>query len=85
MAEKVDIVTVSYVLGILSIVFTFVSPVAGLILGLVGLSQSKKHRVAETKKLNIIGIVLSVIFLIISIIAIVYSVKSGASSFFPSI
>ena len=85
MADKIDIASVSYVLGILSIVFAFVSPLAGLILGIIGLTQSKKQGVSRAKKLNTIGIILSVIFLIISIIALYYSISSGLTDFFPSI
>ena len=83
--DKIDIASVSYVLGILSIVFAFVSPVAGLILGLISLTQSKKHGVSRAKRLSTIGIILSIVFLIISIIALFYSINSGLTDFFPSI
>ena len=69
MAEKVDLKPVSYVFGILSIVFAFFSPFAGLIFGIIGLIQSNKLKFQKAKRLNIIGIVLSVIFSIIQIIA----------------
>jgi len=85
MAEKIDVASVSYVLGILSIVFSFVSPLAGLILGIIGLTQSKKYGIQKARKLNTIGIVLSIVFLIISIIALFYSIGNGLTDFFPSI
>ena len=85
MAEKIDFKSVSYVLGILSIVFAFISPMAGLILGIIGLVQAKKQKAQRAKRLNIIGIILSVIFLIISAVVLVYSVASGINTFFPSI
>lgn len=85
MSDKIDVASVSYVLGVLSIVFAFFSPFAGLIIGIIGFTQSKKHGAQRSKKLNLIGIVLSIIFLIISIIAIAYSVNTGVSDFFPSI
>ncbi len=85
MAEKIDFKSVSYVLGILSIVFAFISPMAGLILGIIGLVQAKKQKALRAKRLNIIGIILSVIFLIISAVVLVYSVASGINTFFPSI
>jgi len=85
MAEKIDLASVSYVLGILSIVFAFVSPLAGLVLGIIGLVQSNKYKLGRSKKLNIIGIILSIIFIIISIIAIIYSVSNGLTDLFPSI
>lgn len=89
MSDKIDFATVSYVLGILSIVFAIASspPLAGLILGLIGLTQSKKHGVSKAKKLNIIGIVLSIIFFVIWIVALVYAVNSGLGlgTGFPSV
>ena len=85
MADKIDLVSVSYVLGILSIVFAFFSPVAGLILGIIGLTQSKKHGISKVKKLSIIGIVLSIIFIIIAAITLYYSMNSGVTGLFPSI
>lgn len=85
MAEKIDFKSVSYVLGILSIVFAFISPMAGLILGIIGLVQAKKQKALRAKRLNIIGIILSVIFLIISAVVLIYSVASGINTFFPSI
>lgn len=74
---------VSYILGILSIVFAFFTPVAGLVLGIIGYSQSKKHKAGlgkRAKKFNIIGIILSVITLIISIAFVVYSVINGINT-----
>lgn len=65
--EKIDKADVAYVLGILSIVFAFFQPIAGLILGVIGLVQSKKAGHRKSKKLNIIGVVLSAIFSIVSI------------------
>ena len=80
MAEKE---VVSYVLGILSIVFALFTPVAGLIMGIIGYSMSRKHKGGlgkRAKKFNIIGIILSVIILIISIIVVVYSVLNGINT-----
>ena len=85
MVEKIDISSVSYVLGILSIVFAFVSPLAGLVLGIIGLIQSKKYKLLRSKKLNLIGVILSIIFLVISLIALFYSINNGLADFFPSI
>ena len=82
MAE-INIETVAYVLGILSIVFAFFSPLAGLIMGIVGLIQSKKKKVARARKLNIIGIVLSAIFFILTIALLIMSGGSSTSGSFP--
>jgi len=78
MAE-INVATVAYVLGILSIVFAFVAPTAGLILGIIGLVQSRKNNVAKAKKLNTIGIILSAILFIVSILLTIYTgISSGA-------
>ncbi len=68
---------VAYVLGILSIVFAFFSPIAGLILGIIGFVQSNRNKVERARKLNVIGMVLSAILLVISIIFLIYSINSG--------
>ncbi len=80
MAEKE---VVSYVLGILSIVFALFTPVAGLVLGIIGYSMSRKHKGGlgkRAKKFNLIGIILSVIVLIISTIVVVYSILNGINT-----
>jgi|TARA_Y100000310_G_scaffold345223_1_gene462858 uncharacterized membrane protein len=59
---------VSYVLGITSIVFAFFTPLAGLILGIVGLIQNRNQKTELSKKaktLNILGIVLSIIVMVV--------------------
>ena len=85
MAGKIDFVSISYVLGILSIVFAFFSPVAGLVIGIIGMVQSKKHGAEKSRKLNLIGIILSAIFFVISLIALFYSLNSGLTTLFPSV
>ena len=58
---------VSYIFGVLSIVFGFVSPAAGFILGTVGLFYirgEKSNLSSKAKKLNIIGIVISLLVLV---------------------
>ena len=77
MSDKIDLASVAYVLGILSIVFAFFSPLAGLVLGIVGMVQSKRHGVARARKLNMIGIILSVIFIIISVLFLIFAANSG--------
>ena len=73
MAEKINHATIAYIFGILSIVFAFFTPVAGLIIGIIGFRKSKKAKLKDAKKLNIIGIVISVILLGVSIALIIYS------------
>ena len=77
MADKIDFASVTYVLGILSIVFAFFSPVAGLVIGIIGFVNSKKHNLAKAKKLNKIGIILSIIFIIISVLFIIFAEQMG--------
>ena len=73
MAEKINHATIAYVFGILSIIFAFFTPVAGLIIGIIGFRKSKKAKLKDAKKLNIIGIVISAILLVVSIALIIYS------------
>lgn len=71
--KKQDLSLVSYTLGILSVVLAFFTPTAGLVLGIIGFIQSKNEKSGlgkKAKKLNLIGIILSVILVIVSILAI---------------
>jgi|TARA_Y100000310_G_scaffold210060_1_gene210659 hypothetical protein len=66
---------VSYILGIVSIVTAFFTPLAGIIFGVIGLIQSKKQKTPLSKKaktLNTVGIVIGLILLIVTIVAAVY-------------
>jgi uncharacterized membrane protein YdcZ (DUF606 family) len=79
MVDKINSGLVSYILGIVSIVTAFFSPLAGIIFGIIGLSQSSKQKDAVSKKaktLNMIGIIIGVIVLIISII-VAYKLSDG--------
>lgn len=62
-------------LGILSIVFAFIWPFVGMILGIVGLAKLKEK---PNRTKCIIGLVLSVVFLVIYIVLVV--VTSGGVS-----
>ncbi|MCK5624748.1 DUF4190 domain-containing protein [Candidatus Pacearchaeota archaeon] len=60
-----------YILSIVALVFSFVSPIAGLVLGIVGLSQTNKEKSAMAKKgkiMSIIAICISIIFLVITLL-----------------
>ncbi|HLC78606.1 MAG TPA: DUF4190 domain-containing protein [Candidatus Nanoarchaeia archaeon] len=88
MAEKKeDTGNSSYVLGIISIVFAFFSPLAGLILGVVGFNLSKGQAgmlAKRGKKLSQIGIVISIIVLIVTIVvAIIASENPELLGNFP--
>ena len=85
MADKTETGTAPYIFGILSIVFAFFQPFAALIIGIIGLVQSNKLKLQRAKKLNIIGIILSIIFATISIILLSQFSQGGLSSgLFPS-
>ena len=80
MAKDGDMSEVSYIFGILSIVFAFFQPIAGLIMGIIGIFQSKKqktHLSERAKKLSIIGIIISIIFFVITVGATTYLTLKG--------
>ena len=67
MAEKkfqVDFSQTSYIFGIVSIVMALFTPLLGLVFGIIGLIQSAKQKTDVSrlsKKLNIVGIILSML------------------------
>ena len=68
--EQIDFSQTSYIFGIVSIVMALFTPLLGLVFGIIGLIQSGKQKTnisKLSKKLNIIGIVLSVIIFGISL------------------
>ncbi|MBT96689.1 hypothetical protein CMI49_01165 [Candidatus Pacearchaeota archaeon] len=80
---KENFETASYVLGIISIVLAFFTPLAGLILGIIGLRLSKRQKSELSKKAkryNTLGIILSLIFFIITIIITIYLTKQGINN-----
>lgn len=78
---KIDLASVSYVLGILSIVLAFFNPVAGLILGVIGFVHSKKNNVPEARRLNVIGIVIGLVFIVLGF-AVTYSCIINPNGFY---
>ena len=84
MADKIE-PAAPYVFGVLSIVFAFFQPFAALVIGIIGLVQSNKLKLQRAKKLNIIGIILSVIFAVISMIMLKQFAQGNVGSgLFPS-
>ncbi len=60
-----------YILSIVAVVFSFISPVAGLILGIVSLVQTNKQKGQLAKKgkvLSIIAICVSIVFIILALL-----------------
>lgn len=88
MSKKEGKDLVSYTLGIISIALAFFTPLAGLVLGIIGFVQSKKEKSdlsRRGRKLSLIGIVLSVILFIVSLIITLYltTQQLGALPSFP--
>tara|TARA_Y100000034_G_scaffold34251_1_gene41980 strand:+ start:6523 stop:6789 length:267 start_codon:yes stop_codon:yes gene_type:complete len=80
---KEDFSIASYVLGIVSIVLAFFTPLAGLILGIIGLRLSKKQKSElskKAKKYNTVGIILSLVFFIITISIAAYFTAQGINN-----
>ena len=68
---------VAYILGILSLVLAFFQPLPAIVLGIVGLVQNKKDKSKTAKRLNILGIIFSIIVLISVIVLAVYSINKA--------
>jgi len=81
---------VSYVLGLASILLalSFVSPLGGLISGIIGYNTVKKSKdgfAVKAKKLNKIGIIVSAVVLALTVILVGWSIYTGlSSSVFPT-
>ncbi len=68
--EQINFPQTSYIFGIVSIVMALFTPLLGLVFGIIGLVQSAKRKTDVSrlsKRLNIIGIVLSIIIFGISL------------------
>ena len=82
--EKIDFGFSSYIFGILSIVLAFFTPLLGFVLGIVGLIQSikQKTRISNlAKRLNIIGIFVSIVLFAVTLFFIM---KSGGTLNLPT-
>ncbi|MBM3228573.1 DUF4190 domain-containing protein [Candidatus Pacearchaeota archaeon] len=82
MTDKKNLNSISYIFGVLSVIFAFFVPGAGLVLGIIGLIQSNKIKSQKAKRLNIIGIILSVLFFILELILFSSSL-GGNLNLFP--
>jgi uncharacterized membrane protein len=63
---------VAYILGIVSIVQAFISPISGIAFAIIGLvfSKNKKDSVSKNAyKLNLIGLIIGMVFFVIVILA----------------
>jgi len=66
---------VAYIFGILSIVIALFIPLAGIILGIIGLFQNKRDNSRKAKIMNIIGIVLGTLLFIATLVVTYMSVS----------
>jgi len=66
---------VAYIFGILSIVIALFIPLAGIILGIIGLFQNKRDNSRKAKIMNIIGIVLGTLLFIATLVITYMSVS----------
>ena len=82
MTDKKNLNSISYIFGVLSVIFAFFVPGAGLVLGIIGLIQSNKIKSQKAKRLNIIGIILSVLFFILELVLFSSSL-GGNLNLFP--
>jgi hypothetical protein len=65
-----------YIFGILSIVFAFFVPLAGIILGIIGLVLNKKEKSKKARRLNIIGIIIGAILFLASLAVTYLSIQN---------
>ena len=86
MTDKPDSALVSYILGIVSIVMAFFQPIAGIILGIIGIKQSNRGEGALAKrgrKLSKTGIWIGVIIFVLLLAFttyVAYTCKTNPSS-----
>ena len=80
---KIDLESISYVMGLLSIVLAFFSPFAGLIIGIIGYSQAKKKNFTEARRLNAVGMILSVVVVLLIVVGVIFFGDGGVNSIFP--
>ena len=88
MGDKIDFGLAGYVLGITSIITGVFSPVAGFILGIVGLKVSNREKTDLSKrgaKLSKIGMIVSVIMFILIILVTYFASKYMQQFGFPAV
>ena len=76
-SKKLELGSVSYTIGIMSIVFGVISDfgLGGIILGILGLRlnrDTKNPYYAQARKLNKLGIIVGVVIFVISILSMYY-------------
>lgn len=66
--------------AILGFVFAFIIPVLGLIFGIIGLTAIKKDVYTKGKGLAIAGIVISLIFMVVAVVFIIFTINKTTSN-----
>ena len=82
--DKKDSSMIGYIIGIIALVLAFFNPFPGLVLGIIGLVQSRKQKNALSRKgkiLNIIAIIVSLILIAASIY--LYIIQGNLLESFP--
>lgn len=80
MAKEGDFSDISYVLGILSVIFGILQPMFGFGLGVAGLiltSGNSSHLSKKARKLSIIGIAVSIVVTLVLILGSSYLISKG--------
>ena len=81
--RKINFSQTSYIFGVLSLITAFFTPLLGLVIGIVGLVQSRREKTKTSKfamKLSIAGIIVSIVIFVVTFILIS---KSGALPSLP--
>lgn len=85
---KHDFSEISYVIGVVALVFSFISPLAGIVFGILGLTHSNKQKTnlsQRAKNLSIAAIVVSVVILLLVLFLMpALGYGFGTSSQFPA-
>lgn len=70
----------AYIFAVISIIFGFINPIGGFVIGIIAFVQSKKDKTPlgkRAKMMAIIGIIISIVFIIIGLVSIYYAYQLG--------
>ena len=82
MSKKDPFGLISYIVGIVAIVESFISPLAGMILAIVGIVLSKREISDLSRKGRRLNIIALIIGLVILILTLVLTYQAGGFSSF---
>ena len=75
--ERSNYGLISYLLGIVAIVEAVISPLAGLVLGIIGLSFAVKDPTSSSKRAKTLNILAIVIGAVLLLLVLILSVSMG--------